>query len=215
MVAQIKNEWVLGAFYTENTPYEKVIKDYLLPTTESLGIRTIVKSIPSHGDWHRNVAEKPKIILDILNELPPEQCLVFVDADACVLKYPELFDRIPQEYDLACHYLSWNVHYGHVHYPDILECLSGTLFFRNNVTVKSLCIDWHSRAIQSNQWEQKILGECLKTSDIKVYELPYEYITIPTLPDGRSHPRGSKDAVITHGQVSRTFKRKLVCGTGD
>ena len=205
----MKNEWVLGAFYTENTPYQEIIEKYLITSVQPLGIRTIIKPIPNKGNWYRNVAEKPKIILDMLMELPPEQCLVFVDADAQVLKYPELFDTIGQEYDLACHHLSWNAHYGHVHNPDIRECLSGTLFFRNRPVVHDLCREWYDKATKSNEWEQKILGDCLKTSTAKVYELPYSYITIPTLPDGRNHPRGSQDAIITHHQYSRIAKRSM------
>ena len=205
----MKNEWVLGAFYTENTPYEQVIKDYLLPTTDKLGIRTIIKSIPNLGSWQRNVAEKPKVILSILDEIPPEQCLVFVDADARLLKYPELFDTIPEEYDLACHHLSWNTHYSYKNEPDIRECLSGTLFFRNTVLVRDLCKEWYDKANKNNEWEQKVLGDCLKSSTVKVYELPYSYITIPTLPDGRPHPRGIENAVITHHQKSRELKRRL------
>ena len=205
----MKNEWVLGAFYTENTAYERVIKEYLLPTTEQLGIRTIIKAVPSHGAWSRNVAEKPKIILDILGELPPEQSLVFVDADARILKYPVLFDTIGQEYDLAVHHLSWNQHYGHVHEPDIRECLSGTLFLRNRILVRNLCKEWYEKAVQTSEWEQKILAKCLENNKLQVFELPYSYITIPTLPDGRMHPRGIEGAYITHGQVSRALKRRL------
>ena len=205
----MKNVWVMGAFYTEGTAYEQVIKDYLLKSTEALGIRTMIKSIPNYGNWYRNVAEKPRVVLNMLEELPPEQCLVFVDADAIVVKYPKLFDEIPHQYDIARHQLNWNDHYGYKNDPPTLECLSGTLFFRNNTRVKDMCVEWHSKAVQSSEWEQKILGDCLKASNLKIFDLPYDYITIPSMPDGRPHPRGVTNAYITHGQVSRIYKRRL------
>ena len=162
--------------------------------------------IYDEGNWYKNTAQKPKVIGNLLSTLPENDCLVFLDADCTIEKYPDLFDQIPEEYDLGCHWLSWKEWYGHD--IDFKELLSGTLFFRNNKKMRDLCADWYTLAKHSDTWEQKILGEILEfRNNIKTYDLPLEYIYINTRP-GDLQPLVKLDPVIRHYQMSRTLKRK-------
>lgn len=212
------NKWSLGAFYTVETPYEKVIQECLLKNSCLInGIQGIItkdgKNIsPIHiiktrnfGAWSRNVAEKPKVILDLLNKMDKNECLVFVDADATIEKYPLLFDEIPLEYEIAFHRLSWKEWYG---YKDdsTTELLSGTMFFRNTDKIKKLCEEWYAKSVLTNEWEQKVLAKILPNYDIKCFELPLAYCYMKSRP-GDKPPLVQLEPYIIHHQASRLYKR--------
>ncbi len=202
----MNTNFVIGSFYTRDTPYEAAIKEYLLKSLSKYpDIGTIIKVIDNLGNWRKNVAQKPKIILEMLNKAFTP--LVFLDADATVEQYPKLFDKIPLTYDIAYHKLSWKTWYG---YKDskVTELLTGTMWFNPNDKVKALCQDWYNEAITNNEWEQKSLARILsKRKDIKVYPLPIEYCFMNSRPENQPPLISDKNVVIRHYQCSRDFKR--------
>lgn len=209
------NKWVIGTFVTKETPYEDVCKKYLIksldyPKDKRLKVKTfMLEIIPNLGNWNRNVAEKPAIILKQLEALSPEQCLVFVDADATFEQYPDLFDIIPENVDVAFHVLSWRKWYGYD--CDTEELLSGTMFFRNNERVRRLCKEWHTEAVKSNEWEQAVLSKLISKhiiNGLQVQILPIEYCFMVSRPGGLK-PLVKCDPVILHHQKSRELKREL------
>lgn len=206
------NKWVLGSFYTLDSPYESVINQYLLPSLRKLThgqreIRYVIKPAKNYHNWTDNVAQKPLIISEILNEIDKDECLVMVDADATVMKYPELFDTIPEPVDVAAHLLSWRQWYGHEteHY----ELLSGTMFFRNNQKVLNLCQDWYEQAVQTQEWEQTVLQRILVNHPINFYELPLSYCFIKSRPGGLP-PLVNEERIILHHQVSRELRKGIL-----
>ena len=205
----MKNSFLIASYSTKDTPYEKVMEDYLLDSIDKLKekISYTISSVPDLGNWHKNTEFKPKFLLNMLNENKMYDAVVFLDADARVKKYPKLFEEIPKEYDIAAHFLDWKTWYGHSN--GIMELLSGTLFLRNSNKVKKLVEHWYKKASTGNQWEQKALAFVLKFHpEIKVYNLPIEYCYINTLPNG-DKPRVKVDSpVIVHYQVSRELKRR-------
>jgi hypothetical protein len=202
----MKSNFIVGCFVTKFTNYEEVWETYLKPSLEKLEIPYELYYTKNTGNWLQNVAEKPKIILEMLNKGLDR--IVFLDADAEIKFYPELFDNIPDEYDIAVHYLDRNKWYGQIGEP--FELLSGTLYLRNNDRVKSLVQEWYEKAIKKNQWEQRELGELLKErKDVKIYELPIEYCYIATLPNGHKPIVHVENPIIVHYQVSRKLKRLL------
>jgi len=202
------NNFYISTFYTKDSPYSEAVLEYLQMSLLHLpcAIHLINNEIEDLGSWYRNVAEKPRVVLQMLEENPKE-CLVFLDADCTVNKYPYLFHEIPDEYDLAFHTLNWNTWYGYTALNPVTELLTGTMFFRPNDKVKQLCVDWYEEAKRTSEWEQKVLERVIKHHDVKVYPLPIEYCYMATRPRGEA-PLVKCDPVITHYQVSRTEKRR-------
>jgi len=198
--------FIIRSYVTENTPYVDVADQYLIKSLKDKQISWNVDIVSNMGTWLKNTAYKPNFILQHLNN-NQFKSTVFLDADATVEQYPTLFDTIPDEYDIACHYLDWETWYGHS--PNIKELLSGTLLFRNNrENVIKLVTQWRDEAQKVNEWEQKTLARILENNkEIKVFELPLEYIYIKTLPDGRDPIVKIENPIIVHHQVSRYLKK--------
>jgi len=197
------------SFMTKNTVYEKVLKEYLGSTVGDLKVPYIFYAMNNEGSWIKNVAMKPRVILQALEQFPEN--IVFLDADSKIECFPTLFNEIPPEFDLAAHYLDWNAWYGYTEKSPRKELLSGTMFFRNTEKVKKLVKKWAADASAHTIWEQKLLQNILQREKTayRVYDLPLSYCYIRTLPNG-SEPKVKVDKiVISHYQVSRTL-RKLI-----
>jgi hypothetical protein len=200
------NKFSVGCFYSNGTPYERIYRDYLQPSCDKFNINTHVFSAPNYHNWYKNVAEKPRIIGEMLDLLmKPGECLVFLDADATIEQYPTLFETIPKEYDIAYHTLSWRQWYGYE--KETKELLTGTMFFRNRKKIRDLCMEWYNEAQKTHEWEQKVLQRVIKNHDLKAYPLPLEYCYMTSRPRDKE-PLVKLDPVILHHQLSRTWKRK-------
>jgi hypothetical protein len=204
------NKLVFGAFFTENTPYEQVLNEYLVPSCLRFGIEPHIVRTPNRGSWVKNVAEKPHAILHLLKEyVDNNSLLVFVDADATLEQYPIELEELSKDYDMGYHTLDWNSWYGYNNKLSIQELLTGTMILRNTVRVRQLCTEWYEKAKETNMWEQRVLQELIKKyKDIAIYDLPIEYCYMASLPDGRK-PLIKCEPVIKHYQKSRELKRKL------
>ena len=92
-------------FYTIGTPYAKVMGEFLQPTLDKYNLPYDIQGVKDLGSWSKNTSYKGKFILDMLEK--HKKTLVILDADATIEQYPTLFSQIPQEYDMAVHYLDW------------------------------------------------------------------------------------------------------------
>ncbi len=201
------NNLVFGAFFTDKTMYEQICNDYFTKSIGKFKLCACTIRAMNYGNWHRNVAEKPKIILNILNNLTnADMDLVFLDADATIEQKPILFETIPKEYDIAFHTLDWKTWYGYKD-SNVKELLTGTMFFRSNDKTKDLCREWYAEAIKTKIWEQKVLERILPNHDLKIFDLPLSYCYIKSRPQNQE-PLVKLDPVILHHQVSREFKLK-------
>lgn len=200
------NPFKIISFFTLDTPYEKVIYDYLWPTIHKFKLDWVVIGYHNQHSWNKNTALKPAFIYEcIKNNYGNIKRFVFLDADATIEEYPQLFHEIPEEYDIACHYLDWNTWYNNGH--EKKELLSGTMYIRDSKEVRDLLMEWEKRTKTSTKWEQNILQELLEERpEIKIYPLPLEYCYIKTLPSGHE-PIVKCNPVIAHHQVSRKFKK--------
>ena len=196
--------FTICSFYTEDTPYQDVIEKYLLASATKYNIDVRVLIAPNYHHWGKNVAQKPLMILKLLDEGIDN--IVFVDADATLEQYPQLFSDIPEAYDIAFHTLDWNTWYRNK--SNIKELLTGTMFFRNRPIVKQLCYEWYEKAQDGSRWEQQILQDIITKYPLKIYNLPLEYIYINTLPRGQEPYVKIDKPVILHHQVSRILKRR-------
>jgi hypothetical protein len=195
------------AYYTENSPYKEIAETKIIPSLNKFKLNYSVESVPNLGNWYNNTAYKPKFILDHLVDCPFPYNLVMLDVDCTIEKDPILFDEIPEEYDIALHYLDWKSWYGYKD-SNIKELLTGTMMFRSRPKVKAMCKEWYEIANKTKEWEQKVLEKIIKNYDLKIYELPIEYIYINSLPRGEE-PIVKCDPVIIHYQASREWKRKI------
>ena len=204
----MKSDKFLICAFVAGKKYKEVLKKYLLPSLKKLNIEPIVIETENTHNWHRNVAQKPLIALQVLEE-HKDANIVLLDADCTVEHYPELFHSIPSDFDIALYTLDWNTWYRNNN--GVKEVLSGTLFLRNCDKVKSLCKEWYNETIRTGAWEQRGLARTLvKRKDIKVYDLPIEYCWITSLPNGDSPHVKCDNPVIKHYQVSRTLKRGIL-----
>lgn len=200
------NNFAVVGFYTQHTPYEQVMNDYLFPSIKKHNLMWIIFGKPSLNNWTKNTGMKPSILLECFKNNQHFDSFVMLDADATIEQYPQLFHDIPAEYDIGVHYLDRDAWYGRENSKK--ELLSGTIFIRRNDRTKALLLEWEA-AVQSNEfvWEQKVLEFLLeKHPEIKVFHLPIEYCYIASLPSGEA-PRVQCNAVIKHHQVSRTLKK--------
>lgn len=197
--------FTIVSYYTINTPYHEVAHTYLMPSLLKLNLKSGIRAVNNMGSWMNNTAFKPKFLLSMLET---HGDIVFVDCDAEVLKYPVLFDTIPQEFNIACHWLDREAQYGRI-YPEgqKVELLTGTLWLRNCDATKSILKEWTDRVFAAKIWEQKVLQKIVLEKKIDTYHLPIEYCWIKTLPNGNVplvKPTG--DIYIQHNQVSRKYK---------
>ena len=196
---------IFAAYYTADTPYAKVASKYLVPSAFKFYLSIFIQAIPNRGNWTMNTLYKPRFVLDTMKKY--KNTVVFLDVDAEIRKYPSLFWEIPEDYDMAVHYLDWNLQWRGK--PGARrELLSGTMMFRYNDRVMGLLDDYAFEcSAGKTTWEQGVLQELLagKYKDtIKIFELPPEYCTV-VLHDG-SIPPYIKEPVIVHHQVSRLYR---------
>ncbi|MCK9597294.1 putative nucleotide-diphospho-sugar transferase [Candidatus Pacearchaeota archaeon] len=203
----MKNKpFLVSCFYTAQTPYKDILYSQLIPSLDKFNIKYNIEEVENKGSWLKNVAQKPLTILHTLEKYS-EYNVVSIDVDAEVCSYPKLFDEIKEEFDLACHYLSWKEWYGHK--EDNKELLTGSMWFNNTQKVREFVKEWYDRAIKDYKWEQKVLSDLiLERKDINIYYLPVTYCWISTLPDG-SPPKIQDKPVIQHFSASRQLKRKI------
>ena len=191
--------------------YEELVYNCFIPSCERFGLDYEVFYKENTHDWNKNTRYKAKVILEALEKYPDKD-IVFIDADAVIHTFPSLFYEIPKKYDIAVHYLDWYKFWRNIEGETKRELLTGTMFFRNNSKVKKLIKEW----IEANEkdpysLEQRVLQKLLsKKPEIKIYELPIEYIAFRKQ-NGEFPPfLKNKDIVIEHFQASREIRRGRV-----
>lgn len=204
----MSNEIIYISYYTKNSPYEKVMNTYLLPSLKKFNLSYDIDTIKDFGTWQRNTSYKAQFVLQKL--LQHKKTVVFIDCDATIEQYPSLFAQIPPEYDIAVHYQDWWKQWKNDNRGIRFDLLSGTIMFRYNIRVLNIVRQWVERTKTSSAWEQKILQELTEHDRdlIKIYKLPVEYCTV--IMHDKSIPKYIKkdDVVILHHQASRRLKNR-------
>lgn len=202
------NNFKVVAFYTANTIYEKIFNQYLWPSLLKWDLPYSIIKIPNEGNWFKNVAHKPRIVLEELETNAED--LVILDVDAKIEQNPVLFYELDKKFDIACHILEWKTWYNQPN-SNTKELLSGTIYLRNNPEVKQVCKAWKHYASTSGQWEQKALQRAIKENkNVKFYNLPVEYCYINSLPNGNPPYIKIENPVIVHYQISRDLKKGTI-----
>ena len=188
-------DFIVVGYYTLNSIYEKSAR-ILSQSLNKYRVLYYLEGIECLGSWSANTAYKPTFLLRMLKTFK-DLNVVYVDCDAEFLAYPKLFACV--EGDVAVHLFDRARNYPRNQRAKGSEVLSGTIFFRNNETIKGLVENWE-RECQKNPkvWDQKSLEKVL---DGKFTELPGEYCKI------FDRMRWIKDPVIVHYQNSRIVRR--------
>ncbi len=191
--------FIIISGYTRDTAYEEEIKD-LESDLKRLDLPHRFYGYDDRGDWTKNTMVKAELVQRALVEFPDND-VIWLDADAVVLKDPVFFKELESKsFDICCYY--YDKRKDGKRYK---ELLSGTFVFRNNDLVRSLVADW----VEDNtgvEWDQRILQKYVdgKYKDsLRVLPLPPEYIKIKSVTaDARSYSA----SVIVHKQFSRRWR---------
>ncbi len=194
------------SYYTTGV-YEKVIRNYLIPSLVKWQLQYDIKEIKDHGSWQLNTQQKCIFIKEMLLKYKEDVC--FIDADATIEKYPELLFNIPDEYDIALHLLDWQLMWRGIEGQEQRELLSGTMVLKYKESTLKLVNEWMNQVNDTRKHlkEQKVLENIILGNEVyKLYDLPASYCTIKKF-DG-SIPEHIPDPVILHHQISRKYKNR-------
>jgi hypothetical protein len=200
----VQSNLMVVGYYTENTEYEEEAKR-LIESLNDLNINHDIVGVNDLGNWQLNTRYKAKFLSKMLNK-HKKYNLLYVDVDAVIHKYPELFTE-SFDFDIA---VRWQDFYWIKN-----ECLSGTIYLANNPKTKELCKRWEKSNIEEGkdaktfeQWNLgKIIIEMRNEGKIKDFNLPPEYTMIF---DSMRSIYPYVDPVIEHFQASRKYRNKKI-----
>jgi hypothetical protein len=166
----------------------------LIKTLNDFKLNHRVEELPTLGNWNLNTKLKTTWIQKMLND--QDQPVVWLDADARVLKHPELFFTLQDKTDFGCHMRRGK------------ELLSGTLYFNNNDITKQMVEEWiEVNKRKPNVFDQRNLHDVIRKHEktIRWNKLPAAYCLFDLI----VRQEGVKEdtAVIWHRQASRRLKR--------
>ena len=167
-------------------------------------IPLIIKEIPDRGSWVKNCAFKSYYIYDILMSLNVD--IIWLDSDSCVMKYPDLFDSIKEDFAIRAEPGGKSkkpVGRERISLPENWPSEvsyrwfnSGTIFFKNTDNSKKLCRRWLQLCTKNEKdWDQWTLQQAWCDTQPSTYWLPQEYCQIKKL-------HGEQGSVILHELAS-------------
>lgn len=189
-------------YYTINTPYESEANK-LIASLNKLNLLHDIVGVKNLGSWQANTRFKAQFMLDMM-EKHPDKNLLYVDVDAIIHSRPILFQNYDCDVAVRWQDFRWRKN----------ECLSGTIFMKNNDKTKKLCKIWsetnESEGKNANTFEQWNLGKAIeqmqKTDGLIAKNLPPEYTFIF---DSMRKIYPNAKPIIEHFQASRRYRSKV------
>jgi hypothetical protein len=188
------------SFFTVGTPYENEIQN-LVGSLDRHKVPHDIRGIDSLGSWDLNTKHKPVFIKEMLDA--HKEAIVWMDADAVVLKYPHIFDQI--DTDIAVYYKTTGP------CADRFcgqELITATMYFANNRRTRTLMDMWMLEQSRIDQPESQLIEQRALHRTIPVWRrenkgtvtiLPQSYCRIFDAPEDHR--------VIEQHQASRRFGR--------
>lgn len=169
---------VYTSFFTPGRYADHAVR--LIASLKAHQLFYVVAAAPAFSSWQAATHHKPAHLLK-MRKSHPGRAIVWLDADACVVQPPALFDALPD--DFAAYW-----HHG-------TELFSGTLFFGATDAADNLLRVWRdgchaTPAVIDQQVLQRVLHPELRT-----YGLPAAYCHITGIMSG--------EPVIAHKMASR------------
>jgi hypothetical protein len=192
---------VVVSFYTKGTGYQ-IEKDRLDDSARRFGMQVDFYKQDNLGSWRANIHDRIRILRHFLDKYKDRDVL-YIDCDAEVVQYPELFDNFDKgdigihKIDRARYFKNWDKMW-----KEEFEYLGGTMYFRNNERVRGLLNLWEKMDKPMNvHLSQLTLIYALrileKKNELSIYEIPATYCQIFDI------MADSGDPVIEHFQASR------------
>ena len=173
------------SFYTIDTPYEQEA-EALVKTLKEFDLEYHIYSVKSKGNWALNCAQKSTVLKQALEDFDDD--ILYVDADARVLRRPELQDDLPG-------FCIWN------NMRKQVELMSGTIYFPNNSISRNIIDDWiEAQTHKPQEWDQKVLQSVID---------PYEYIVLSLEWCYIEKFMQIQDPIILHTQASRRLRHRV------
>lgn len=189
------------SFFTIGTPYENEIRS-LTESLERLAVPLDIRGIDSLGSWDLNTKHKPMFIKEMLDAHPGE-AIVWLDADAVVLKYPHVFEQI--DTDIGVYYKTTGPTADRFKGQ---ELITATMYFANNKKTRTLLDMWILEQSRLDQPETQLIEQRALHRTIPIWRrenkgtitiLPQSYCRIFDAPEDHR--------VIQQNQASRRFGR--------
>lgn len=189
---------VVVSFYTENTGYEREAAR-LVESLHRFGLEYDVEARPNMGGWKKNNDYKPSFILEMM-EKHKGRDIVWLDSDAVVMAYPELWDDA--KIKLGVHTVDWSRYVGRETWNK-KEMLAGTIYLGNTPQVRTFVKGWIQRMITHPKATDQQNLEALAKGKDWVTQLPATYCQIFDTMASAGEP------VVEHGQASRRLKKEV------
>ncbi|MBL0928215.1 MAG: hypothetical protein IBJ11_11290 [Phycisphaerales bacterium] len=126
------------SFYTPNGAY-KHFAEVLRRSCEKFGITLHVDELPSRGNWHANINQKPQFIRRKLAEL--KRPVIWCDIDCEVIEYPSLLDDHRHDF-MIYNWFGDRENTRFPYQPDKLLGSSGVVFFNYTPPVMQILHQW-------------------------------------------------------------------------
>ena len=180
-------------FISYATPKYEPMMMVLADSLAAFGFQSHLESVKDRGSWAQNTAWKPEFLRLMMDEHPAER-LVWLDADAELREYPEVFFKMDGAVDLAVGYRE-------------TELLSGTVYLGATLCARQIVEAWcKEQAKHPGVWDQRNLQTVVNTNsdrwDIRTLPPAYTYMDGIT---AREHPDVAP--IIHHYQASREHKK--------
>jgi hypothetical protein len=150
--------------YFTNETYEAAANK-LASSVQLLRLDHEIEHVPGLGTWKEAVLHKPLFIKKKLLA-HPDRDIVWVDADAIVLSYPEFLMVENPDFDLSYYMDPWGK-----------DVFGGTVFYRNTPAVHSLVDEWAEECKNDPLLldERSLDRAVRRRKDIVLKALPVEY----------------------------------------
>ena len=190
------------SFYT-NDYYKEQMKILNL-SCKKFEIPLVITEVEDKGSWVKNCAFKSYYIYEMLMTLKTD--VLWLDSDSCIMKYPELFDHIKEDFAIRAepgHKTKKPIGREQIslpsNWPESLSPRwfnSGTIFFKNTDKSKEMCRRWLQLSSKNEtDWDQWTLQQAWCDTQPSTYWLPREYCQIKKI-------HGEQGSVILHELAS-------------
>lgn len=199
-----ENKIQIVSFHTSDEFYSSMAEK-LKQSCISHNLEYKIECIDSLGSWVNNCAYKANFLLNKIQEQKENECIIWLDSDAQVMRHPSLFFSTPNDFGIRAEPggrnkkpskresislpEKWPSSLGHQWFN------SGTIFLRNVPSIVSMLKEWVSFQTGTNKWDQWSLQEAWANIQPKTEWFPREYCQIKKIHKERG-------AVILHELAS-------------
>ena len=207
------------SYYTQNTIYETVMINYLMPCLQLFGLKHTIFSVQDTGDWKKNSSFQPEMIWRALKTFENEN-IVWMDSDVIIRDYPVLFENIPERCDIGVNYLKHEDEWGGIP-PGVdmpkPQLNTGVIYFHNSPKMLKFVEEWMDRSSKNlKKSHREHLAELIDdrlNDDLSFFLLPRGYAYVAEREDGNRPAVVLQDALIVQFKMSLLGKKDLYDNT--